>query len=311
MSKENLHIGLIGCGNWGRHILRDLLSLECKVTVLARSDSSKERAAKANKIVGSLSEIYEVDGFVVATPLATHFEVISEILKNFPGVPIYSEKALTNNVKHAKELLKRAPEHLFVMDKWRYQKGVLALKQIAESRELGEVVGLETVRLAKRNHHPDVDMVWTLLPHDLTIALEIFGKIQEVRWAVGDRNGKGLFGVNAAFGKGPWHHARVSSRAKSQDREIKLLCENGFAIVSPAEKHDALYVFHGDDPLSIEESACEVREIENTMPLLAELEAFTNYLRGNGPPPKSNAEEACQVVKTVCKVRELVGLSES
>lgn len=38
------HVGLVGCGNWGRHILRDLLALDCDVTVVARSEASRARA---------------------------------------------------------------------------------------------------------------------------------------------------------------------------------------------------------------------------------------------------------------------------
>ena len=58
-------VGLIGCGSWGRFILRDLIALGCTVSVVAPSAESRARAEAAQAVVDSISELPDVDGIVV------------------------------------------------------------------------------------------------------------------------------------------------------------------------------------------------------------------------------------------------------
>ncbi|HUF18171.1 MAG TPA: Gfo/Idh/MocA family oxidoreductase [Thermoanaerobaculia bacterium] len=146
-----LHIGLVGCGRWGRLILRDLKSLGCRVSVVASSDSSRHNAASggADAIVGELPALPAADGYVVASPTVTHGEVIDQLLGR--DVPVFTEKPMTSDLDAARDLAQRGAGRLFVMDKWRYHPGVEKLGEIARSGELGRVIGLETLRLGWGN----------------------------------------------------------------------------------------------------------------------------------------------------------------
>jgi len=131
-------VGLVGCGNWGRHILRDLVSLGCEVPVVARSPESIARAEKgggASKVVTDTGSFPALDGVVVATPTSTHAAVLDEVLER--EVSVFCEKPLTDDPSAARQLAERAPDRLFVMDKWRYHPGVLELAAIARERRLG------------------------------------------------------------------------------------------------------------------------------------------------------------------------------
>lgn len=308
--KRDLHIALVGCGGWGKNILRDLIDLGCQTSVVARSEASVERAKNASRIVSSIDRLEEVDAFIVATPLGTHYEVVNQILELFPDKPIFCEKALCNRKSQAEDLARRAPRHLFVMDKWRYQKGILELKKIYESKELGEVIGMDITRSSSLNHHPDVDMLWTLLPHDLSIALEIFGEIPEVKAVIGDSNKNGSFGIKAILGERPWIHFSCSARAFERDREFTLYFEKGLARTRPQIAHDKIEIFRQDDPFNLSAPKIEVRTFPDSMPLRDELEAFLEFVEGTGPEPKSSADEAYQIVKSICQIRLLAGFSE-
>ena len=135
-------MALVGCGRWGRHILRDLIALGCEVPVVARSEASIERAREggAAEIVADIASLGAVDGVVVATPTSTHAEVVEEALGL--GAPVFVEKPLTADVDSARRVAAIAPDRLFVMDKWRYHPGVRELARIAQSGELGPVVGI-------------------------------------------------------------------------------------------------------------------------------------------------------------------------
>ncbi len=241
MTEKRLKIGLVGCGVWGSLILRDLVALDCDVTVVARSTASCNRAAErgAARIISSVPELGEVSAVVVCVPISRHFAVISEVLDLYPNFPIFTEKPLVDKVEEAETLFSRAAANLFVMDKWRYHPGVLQLAEIARSRELGQVIGLSTVRVAWGNRHPDTDPVWMLLPHDLAIVGEVLGSIPEPFSAIADCVAGVPCGMTALLrdrdeASLPWAICQVSARSPNKIRSVHLYCEHGVAMLSDA-----------------------------------------------------------------------------
>jgi predicted dehydrogenase len=290
-------VGLVGCGSWGRYILRDLLSLGCNVSVVARTPESRARAEDAETTVGSVSELPEVDGIVIATPTTTHAAVLEEVLER--GVPVFVEKPLTNDLAAADRLAAAAPERLFVMDKWRYHPGVELLRDLARDRSLGAVCGLLTTRVGWGNPHDDVDAAWVLAPHDLSIALEILGELPGARAAVADLSGDEVQGLVGLLGERPWHRLEVSVRSPERRREVRLVCEEGVALLADGySEHVLVHRDDADEP--------ERREIATELPLLRELRAFVEHLQG-GPPPRSSAAEGALVVRRIAELRALAG----
>lgn len=296
-------VALVGCGRWGKHILRDLIALGCDVPVVARSAESTRRAEEggASAIVADPGQLADLDGVVVATTTTTHAEVLEQVLDL--GVPVFCEKPLTNDAAAAASLALRAPDRLFVMDKWRYHPGVLELAAIARERRLGHVSGLRTVRVGWGNGHADTDMSWILTPHDLAVALEIMGAVPtpEAAVAVTDDNGaRHLSGV--LRGDGWWQTIEVSSRTPVTERRIELHCAGGVAVLAGGwEEHVSVY--------RADSNAGEERiETPGDLPLLAELRAFVEHLAG-GPSPRSSAAEGVLVVETVAGLRRLAGVA--
>lgn len=293
-------VGLVGCGRWGRHILRDLVSLGCEVPVVARSDESKTRAAEggASTIVASVEELPRLDAAVCATTTSTHAAVVGKLLEL--DVPVFCEKPLTNDPVAAADLAERAPSSLFVMDKWRYHPGVLELAAIVRERRLGAVSGITTVRTGWGIPHDDVDAVWVLAPHDLSIALEVLGEVPRPGAAVAHRDGRGIAGLSAFLhGDGWWHSFDVSARSPERSRRVELHCDEGVAVLADAwDEH--VTVFRGDGA----EPEPERIETPGELPLLAQLRVFVEHLRG-GPPPKSSAAEGAAIVAALEELRRL------
>jgi predicted dehydrogenase len=299
-------VALVGCGRWGRHILRDLLSLGCEVPVVARSEASVDRAREGNAsvIVPDIGSLGPVDGVVVATLTTDHAKVVGETLEL--GVPVFVEKPLTNEVTSARRLAAAAPDRLFVMDKWRYHPGVLELARIVRSGELGAPVGIHARRVTLGHRYPDVDTVWIHAPHDLAIALEILGEVPPPRSAVPELVDGELCGITALLGESPWVAIEVSAIAPAHRRELRLVCEGGVAQLDGAEAGAVVVGRAGRiDPDSVER-----RPIGDEMPLLAELRAFVEHLRG-GPPPRSSAADALMIVEAVAGMIELAGVEEA
>ena len=295
--EASARVGLIGCGRWGRHILRDLNSLGCEVPVVARSDASRERAREgdATEIVADIAALTDVDGIVVSTPTVTHAEVVEEALGH--GVPVYVEKPLTADVESARRLAAAAPDRLFVMDKWRYHPGVAELARIARSEELGPVVGIYARRVALGSPHTDVNTVWIHAPHDLTIALAVLGEVPKPRMAVAELVDGEVNGLTAILGESPWMALEVSALAPGHRRELRLVCEQGVAQLDGGYAEHVVVARAGQ----IDEEGIERRPIEGDLPLLAELRAFVEHLRG-GPPPLSPAADGVVIVEAVAEM---------
>ena len=301
-------VGLVGCGRWGRHILRDLVSLGCRVVVADPAESTRRHAAAAGAaaVVASPDGLPDVDGIVVATPTTTHAAVIDALLDR--RVPIFCEKPLTADPAEALRLADLAPRHLFVMDKWRYHPGILLLAEIARSGDLGPVAGLRTTRVQWGNVHRDVDGLWILAPHELSIALEVLGRIPAPRAAVGERDGRMATGLVGILGTEPWHVLEVSTRSHEKRREVRLQCDGGVAILEDGYSNAVRVVRATDGGSVADAAATEWRPISTELPLLRELRAFVDHLRG-GPPPRSSAAEGAQVVATLAALRDLAGLT--
>jgi len=297
-------VGLVGCGRWGRHILRDLVSLGCEVPVVARSEESRARAEEggASAIVSRIDELPALDAAVVATTTSTHAAVIEELLGR--GIPVFSEKPLTTDPGAAGRFAEAAPDTLFVMDKWRYHPGVLEIAAIARQHSLGSVSGMTTVRLGWGVAHDDVDPVWVLAPHDLSIALEVMGAVPRPRAAVAEMSAGSVVGLSALLdGPGFWHAFEVSARSPERSRRVELHCEEGVVLLAGAwDEHVTVYRNGSPEPEP------ERIETPGELPLLAELRAFVEHLRG-GPPPRSSAAEGAAIVSALGGLRRLAGVA--
>jgi predicted dehydrogenase len=304
---ERLQVGLVGCGSWGTHILRDLIALGCEVTVVARSERSTAAAVKggAAKVVRQASYLPAVQGVVVATPTTTHVGITEELLER--DVPVFVEKPLADDPAAADRLAAVAPDRVFVMDKWRYHPGVELLGEIARSGELGRVVGLRTTRVGWGNRH-DVDPVWVLAPHDLAIGLEILGSLPAPRSAVAESLNGYAAGLIGVLGDEPWLALEVSARAVDRRREVILSCEHGVAVLGGGYS-DHVQIARVDDPADMTLPEPERRAISTELPLLRELRAFVEHLEG-GPPPRSSAREGAAIVRAIADLRALAGLSQ-
>jgi predicted dehydrogenase len=295
-------IGLIGCGRWGRHVLRDLVTLGCAVHVAVRSEASVATAREggAASVVPDVESLPDVAGIVVTTPTSTHAELAERALAR--GVPVYVEKPLSSDLAAAERLVALAGDRLFVMDKWRYHPAIAELARMARAEEFGPVQSIHARRVSDVHRYgDDQDTVWCHAPHDLAIALEVLGTLPPARAAVEEWMGGERVGLIATLGGPPWVNVEVSCVAPGHRRELRVVfagaavtLDGGWAeelriVRSPHEGHEA-----------------ELRPTPGELPLLAELRAFVEHAAG-GPPPRSTAADALEIVRRIAELGALAG----
>jgi predicted dehydrogenase len=260
----------------------------------------------AASIVDSVAGLPAVEGVVVVTPTTTHAEVVEATLAR--GVPVFVEKPFTDDVAAAERLAGKAPDRLFVMDKWRYHPGVLALARLARSGELGPVVGIRAARVSHTWPAKDVDAAWHLLPHDLAIGLEILGRVPEPRAAVAEIKDGRAVTITALLGERPWLSIEASGRRRRHFREVRVAFRDGAAVLGDSYA-DHLAITRWADTDVESPAPPERLPIADAaeMPLRRELAAFLGHLEG-GPPPKSGIEDALTAVRTIARLRALASL---
>jgi predicted dehydrogenase len=294
-------VGLVGCGRWGRLILRDLIACGAQVHVVARSEASQSnaRACGAASVVGDLAAIGAMDGFVVATPTASHAATIERLLTT--GRPIFVEKPMTADLGSARRLVRAAGDRLFVMDKWRYHPAIEAMRAEIASGRAGEVLAIQTVRMGWGNPHDDVSALWILAPHDLAIALHLLGSLPRLR-AVRPLTARNpSLGFTAFLAEDGLPSIEMTIGIASPDHRRRCLVVGGRATMELRDGYDRQIFIRDGEPGAPNAGARSV-DVGDRMPLLAEIKRFLGYLAG-GPAPLSSAADGLLVVERLSEIQ--------
>ncbi len=139
------------------------------------------------------------------------------------------------------------------------------------------MIGVRTIRAGWGNPHRDVDGVWILAPHDLSIMLEVLGFVPAARAAVAEWVGPVLGGLTAMLGDEPWAVMEVSTSSPARTRRVALYCEGG-VVVLPGGYCDRLEIYPQLESTDTTAPEPIVREVSTELPLLRELRAFVEHL---------------------------------
>jgi predicted dehydrogenase len=173
-----MRVGLIGYGYWGPNLMRNLAETD-EVEVVWCADPRADRTALAKRRYPSLrttqdaEEVFRDDSIaavVIATPVSAHYPLARRALES--GQHVLVEKPMTRTVREAEELMALAEKKglvLMVDHTFVYTGAVRRMKEVMEVGELGDLYYLDSVRVNLGIFQHDVDVVWDLAPHDLSI----------------------------------------------------------------------------------------------------------------------------------------------
>jgi predicted dehydrogenase len=293
-------IGLIGCGAWGRHILRDLKACGAVVHVVAPSESSRQNATahRADSIVTNIVDLPPVDGYVVAVPTSLHAGIIDALLPT--GRPIFTEKPMTADVASARRITKAGGDRVFVMQKWRYHPGIDRMRTEIASGAIGEILGIHIQRWGWGCPHSDVNAIWILMPHDLSIVLHWLGGIPPLRFVHPTLPGAIDTGMIAQLGEsgGPPITIDMSIAAPEHRRTFTIVGSR--ASLELRDSYDTAIRVRRGTPADPGAKADTI-EIGQDMPLLLELRAFLAHLDG-GPAPMTSAQDGLLIVERTAEI---------
>ena len=171
-------IGVIGCGYWGPNLLRNFAENEgAQLRWICDLDEKRlgamgrrYPAARTTNDYRTLIADADLDGVAVVTPVATHYQIAKEALA--AGKHVLMEKPLTATVREAEELIELAERNrrvLMVDHTFVYTGAVRKMKEILASGELGDLLYFDSVRINLGLFQRDINVLWDLAPHDLSV----------------------------------------------------------------------------------------------------------------------------------------------
>jgi len=175
---STVKFGVIGYGYWGPNVVRNLDQLD-GVKVLAVCDKSSAARKRLNKsypqidVTSDPAELIassKIDAIAVVTPVWTHYELAKAALEN--GKHVFVEKPFTSNVAQAEELINLAARKnlkIMVDHTFLFTGAVRKIKQLLDDDALGKLLYYDSTRVNLGLFQHDVNVVWDLAPHDLSI----------------------------------------------------------------------------------------------------------------------------------------------
>lgn len=196
-----IRIGVIGYGYWGPNIVRNFHTHDGSEVVMVCDKSTKcqERLRKAHPSIeftmdaNDILKSPKIDVVAVVTPVWTHYELAKAALEN--GKHVFVEKPFTCSTAQAEELIELADRKnlkIMVDHTFLFTGAVKKIRQMVDDGELGDLYYYDSLRVNLGLFQHDVNVIWDLAPHDLSIMDHVIKEKAEAVVATGEKHLNGV-----------------------------------------------------------------------------------------------------------------------
>ncbi len=318
--ERHVKVGVLGAGYWGPKLIRNFQEIpDAEMAMVC--DLQEDRLAHIGELYPAirLTKDYrellasDVEAVAIATPIPTHYQLAKEAL--LAGKHVLVEKPLTSNSEQAEELVELAAETgltLMVGHTFEYNPAVEYLRRLVSSGELGRIYYINATRVNLGIFQPDINVVWDLAPHDVSILMFVLGAVPVNVSARGgayvQRRIHDVAYLTLHFPGEVLADVRVSWLDPCKIRRITVVGSRKMVVyddVEPTEKikiydkgvdvppySDTFEEFH----LSYRYGDITTPAIPNVEPLRVECEHFLHCVR-TGEKPRSDGQNGLEVVR--------------
>ncbi|MDT3694839.1 MAG: Gfo/Idh/MocA family oxidoreductase [Ignavibacterium sp.] len=291
-----MKVAVVGLGYWGPNLLRNFLAqpdVEQLIACDTREDRLKVMKQKFPSVVLSNDCEKTLTGnsdlIVIATPVATHYQIAKKALLN--GKHIWIEKPFTANVAEAEELIEIAESknlNIFVDHTFIYNGAVIKMKELVDNGELGNILYFDSERINLGLFQRDVNVIWDLAPHDLSIMHYILGFKAKAISANGIANFNGkenIAHISIYFEDNCFAHFHVNWLSPVKIRRMIVGGSKKMLVYDDMENFEKIKVY---------DSGIEIKTTEGIH------EALVQYRIGDMFSPKVNQTEALALGAREC-----------
>ncbi|MGB2990771.1 MAG: Gfo/Idh/MocA family oxidoreductase [Candidatus Zixiibacteriota bacterium] len=319
-----IKIGLIGCGAWGKNLLRNFANLP-GCTLLTCCDESPKQIERlcpsypGIKFTQDHKEIIEnpnLDAVVISTPPATHFELCKAAI--LADKDVFVEKPLVLEVKQGEELVRLAEEKkkiLMVGHIMEYHAATLKLKEYIDKGELGRVYYLYSTRVNLGKVRDIENALWSFAPHDISMILFLLDKDPVTVTATGecslqkDKAVEDVVFMTMHFADGVMAHVHVSWLDPHKDRKLTIVGDKKMAVFDDTKSAEKIWIYDKGvetkqdystygEYLSLRFGDVVIPRIPATEPLRTECQHFIECVQSR-KTPRSDGRDGLRVSKVL------------
>jgi predicted dehydrogenase len=319
-----IKLGLIGCGDWGKNLLRNFANLPGCVLLSCCDENSKQIEKLCPnypevKFTQDHKEIIQnpnLDAVVISTPPASHFELSRAAI--LADKDVFVEKPLVLKVREGEELVGLAEKKkkvLMVGHIMEFHAATLKLKEYIDKGELGKIYYLYSTRVNLGKVRDTENALWSFAPHDISMILFLLEKEPVSVTATGEcylQRDKGIEDVvflNMQFEDGIMAHVHVSWLDPHKERKLTVVGERKMAVFDDSKSAEKIVIYDKGvniktdystygEYLSLRFGDILIPQIESTEPLKVECQHFIDCVQTH-KPPRSDGKDGLRVLKVL------------
>ena len=284
-----MRIAVIGAGNWGRNLVRNLSDMDVLSHVVEqKADHLKEISSQFSEVecLDSFDSLLEsnIDAVAIATPAQSHYEIASAFLK--AGKDVFIEKPMTLCSKEASELVDIAKLNnsiLMVGHMLLYQPAIQFIKTYLEEGHIGQIYHLHQERLKLGRVRSKENVIWSLGVHDIAVLLYLAGSVPEEIKCSGHSGVQEQIQddayVHMTFQSGTKAHLHSSWIWPENSRRMRIIGSKGMLVYDEMKQIVTLHKKRiGEDLENIDEGEETLFE-GSAQPLRLEMEHFVHCIK--------------------------------
>jgi UDP-2-acetamido-3-amino-2,3-dideoxy-glucuronate N-acetyltransferase len=307
------NIAVIGCGHWGKNLVRNFAELGALAAVCDPNSELAQHCAKQYKVNDStFAEIINnanIEGVVLAVPAPLHASLAIEAMN--AGKHVYVEKPLAMNQIEARQMIDTSKDRgvqLMVGHLLQYHPVFIAVRELVESGELGGLSYIYSNRLSFGKVRSEEDVIWSFAPHDISMILSLTGQEPELvrteSSSILQANIADTATVHMEFKSTLKAHISVSWLHPYKEQKLVVIGKSAMAVfddTQPWGQKLALYRHNidltGKAP-SLEKSDVEYIDVAQSEPLKNECQHFIDAVNGR-LTPLTNGDEGLRVLNVL------------
>ena len=289
-----MRIAVIGAGNWGRNLVRNLSDMDVLSHVVEqKADSLKEISSQFSDVecLDSFDSLLEsnIDAVAIATPAQSHYEIASTFLK--AGKDVFIEKPMTLCSKEASELVDIAKLNnsiLMVGHMLLYQPAIQFIKTYLAEGHIGQIYHLHQERLKLGRVRSKENVIWSLGVHDIAVLLYLAGSApHEIKCSghsgIQEQIQDDAY-VHMTFQSGTKAHLHSSWIWPENSRSMRIIGSKGMLVYDEIKQTVTLHKKRiGEDLENIDEGEETLFE-GSSQPLRLEMEHFVHCIKTRETP---------------------------
>jgi predicted dehydrogenase len=320
---DPIRVALVGCGYWGPNLARNLYGLPgAQLVALCDLERARLTPLTAFYPTARLTQEYDelladptLDAIVLATPARTHAALARAALER--GKHILVEKPLAMTVADAEQLVALAAEQkrvLMVGHVFAYNPAVRYIKSLIDGGGLGDVYYLYSTRVNLGRVQTDINALWSIAPHDVSIMLYLLGRMPEQVTAQGATflNGsvEDLVFMSLKFPGNVLGHIHASWLDPSKVRAMTVVGSRKMVVYDDVASEGKVKVYdkgvyrksdgpgYGEFQYKLHSGDILIPKVDMAEPLRLECEHFINCIR-NQTAPLTDGAEGLRVVRVL------------